>query len=227
MKKSNFFVFTLIIAVMFGSMATAEAKKKVSPPVPPPAQGESIITACMKAMNGQLRIVSAATQCLPSETAIFWNAVGPQGPQGLQGPAGPQGPSGAVATVTISGAVTPAAGNAAVWTFAGPTVSVTTTATQRITGAIQTPLGTTLAGTASFQYDLCYRAAATSNPLMHFGGANSSIGEVTNTTVVPFPAIASIVPGIGTWETGYCLLNSGAVNLDNNDFANGWITITE
>jgi hypothetical protein len=44
---------------------------------------------------------------------------------------------------------------------------------------------------------------------------------------VPFPAMASIVPGIGTWETGYCLLNSGALALDNNDFANGWIIVTE
>jgi hypothetical protein len=228
MKKLILTVFTLVIAVMFGSMSTAEAKKKLPPPVPPPAQGENIITACMKTMNGQLRIVSGtAAQCLPSETAISWNAVGPQGPQGPAGPQGPQGPSGAVATVTISGAVAPVAGSATVWTFAGPTVSVTTTATQRITGAIQAPLGTTLAGTASFKYDLCYRTAGTSTAPMPFGGANSSIGEVTSTTNVPFPATASVVPGVGTWEVGYCLLNSGTVNLDSNDFANGWITVTE
>ena len=222
MKKSLFVVFTLVLAVMFGSMSTAEAKKKLPPPVPPPAQGENIITACMKTVNGQLRIVSAATQCLPSETAISWNAVGPQGPSG---PQGPQGPSGAVATLTVSGAVAPVAGNATAWTFAGPTVSVTTTATQRITGAVQAPLGTTLEDTASFQYDLCYRAGTSA--LTNFGGVNSSFGEVTSASTVPFPAIASIVPSAGTWEAGYCLLNSGAVALDNNDFANGWIIVTE
>ncbi len=227
MKKSNFIVFSLVIAVMFGSMATAEAKKKVPPPVPPPAQGDNIINACMKSVNGQLRIVSAASQCLPSETAISWNAVGPQGPAGPQGPQGPQGPSGAVATATISGAVAPVTANATVWTFAGPTVSVTTTATERITGAIQAPLGTTLAGTATFQYDLCYRASGTTNALLNFGGANSSAGQVTITSPVSFPAMASIVPGAGAWEAGYCLLNSGTVDLDSNDFVNGWIIVTE
>jgi len=227
MKKSNFIVFSLVIAVMFGTMATAEAKKKVPPPVPPPAQGDNIINACMKSVNGQLRIVSAATQCLPSETAISWNAVGPQGPAGPQGPQGAQGPSGAVATGTISGAVAPVVGNATAWTFAGPTVSVTTTATERITGAVQAPLGTTLAGTATFKYDLCYRASGTVTAPVNFGGANSSAGEVTSTTTVPFPAIASVVPGAGTWEAGYCLLNSGTVDLDSNDIANGWIIVTE
>ena len=175
----------------------------------------------MKKNNGQLRIVNAGTNCLPSETAISWNAVGPQGPQGEQGP------SGVVTTGTISGAVGAVAGNSTAWAFAGPTVNATTTATERITGAVQAPLSTTLSGTASFNYDLCYRAAGTSDALTNFGGANSSAGAVINTLAVPFPAIASVVPGSGTWEVGYCLLNSGPVDLDNNGFANGWIIVTE
>ena len=245
MKKSIYIMFILVIAVMFGSMATAEAKKKTPPPVPPPAQGASIITACIKTVNGQLRVVSAAAQCLPSETAISWNAVGPQGAEGPQGPAGPQGiagpqgaegpqgpqgiqgTSGVVGTQTISGVVAAVTGNSTTWVFAGPTQSVTTTATERITGAIQAPLGTTLTGTASFNYDLCFRAATTTNALTSFGGANSSAGEVTSTAVIPFPAMASVVPGVGTWEVGFCVMNSGAVDLDRNGVANGWIIVTE
>ena len=213
MKKSIFTVFTLIFAIMFGSVAMAV--KPVPPPIQPPSQSVDMINACMKKLNGQLRIVSAVTNCRPSETAISWNA------------GGLQGPSGVVTTATISGAVGTVAGNSTAWAFAGPTVSVTTTATERITGAIQAPLGTTLAGIASFSYDLCYRAAGTSNALVNFGGVNSSTAEITNTQVVPIPAISSVVPGSGAWEVGYCLLNSGSVDLDDNGFANGWIIVTE
>jgi hypothetical protein len=221
MKKSIFIVFTMVIAVMFGSMSIAAAKQP--PPIQPPTVTGGIITACMKLVNGQLRIVNAAAQCLPSETAISWNVVGPQGPQG------PQGPSGVVATKTISGLVPAVLGSSAAWVFAGPTVSVTTTATQRITGAVQAPLGTaSLTDVASFKYDLCYRVAGSSNGLTNFGGANSSIGAVMpNTTDVPFPAIASVMPGAGTWDVGYCLSNLGTVALDNNGIANGWVIVTE
>jgi len=66
------------------------------------AQGSGVINACFKVQNGQLRLVSAAGQCLPSEQAITWNQAGVQGPQGeqgepgLQGPQGPQGAQGEV-----------------------------------------------------------------------------------------------------------------------------------
>lgn len=98
------------------------------------AQGNTII-ACYKAQNGQLRLVSAASQCLPSEQAIMWNqngtqgatgatgaagpqgpagiagatgAIGPQGPAGVAGPAGPAGPQGAPGTDGAPGAQGPA-----------------------------------------------------------------------------------------------------------------------
>lgn len=58
------------------------------------AQGSGVINACFKVQNGQLRLVSAAGQCLPSEQAISWNEEGVQGPQGPQGPQGAQGERG-------------------------------------------------------------------------------------------------------------------------------------
>ncbi len=220
MKKSILIGFTLTIVLMFGSVAMAARPA----PTPPPTPSTGVLTACIKKVNGQLRIVSAASQCLPSETAISWNIVGPQGPAG---PAGPQGPSGVVATGIISGPVGTITGGSAVWVFAGPTLTATTTATELITGAVQAPLGTTSTTPASFQYDLCYRTAGSLDPLTSFAGANSSTGQVTSAATVPFPAIGSKMPGAGSWEVGYCILNSGAANLDLNGIANGWVIVTE
>ena len=58
---------------------------------------DQVICGCYKKQNGQLRIVNSPNDCRPSEVAISWNLIGPegpQGPQGEQGPVGPQGPKG-------------------------------------------------------------------------------------------------------------------------------------
>jgi len=200
---------------MFGSAAIAGKPQPPEPPVPPSA---TIIYGCYKQQNGQLRIVSASSQCLPSESPISWNIVGPQGPQG---------PTGVVATSIFSGSIGTI--SASQFIFAGLTENVTTTALQRITGAVQAPLGTTTSGVASFGYDLCYRAAGTSNALINFAGAaDYSNGEVSDTAGrLSFTAAASVVPGAGTWEVGYCLKNSGTIDLNNNDMVNGWVIVTE
>jgi hypothetical protein len=105
---------------------------------------------------------------------------------------------------------------------------MTTTATQRITGAAQAPLGTSLtSANASFFYDLCYGSGST---LTNFSGSSSSQASVSSTAGrVSFTAAASVTPGAGTWQVGYCILNSGAntVLLDNNDIVNGWVVVTE
>ena len=54
----------------------------------------STLQACANNTNGNLRLVSSASDCRTSETAVSWNIVGPTGPQGPQGPIGPQGPAG-------------------------------------------------------------------------------------------------------------------------------------
>jgi|ERR1700675_3683538 len=54
-----------------------------------------VIHGCFETQQGQLRVIDPATQhCLPSETAISWNNIGPQGPAGLAGPPGPPGSGG-------------------------------------------------------------------------------------------------------------------------------------
>src|SRR5262245_26093622 len=71
------------------------------------ASGSGVINGCYKTQNGQLRVVGPGDQCLPSETAISWNEVGPTGAQGAtgdQGPMGLQGPQGAPGATGATGA---------------------------------------------------------------------------------------------------------------------------
>jgi len=57
------------------------------------------------------------------------------------------------------------------YVFIGGTAVVTTTATQRLTGAGVAALGTTSATAADFMYGLCYRASGSANPPVNFVGA--------------------------------------------------------
>lgn len=168
--------------------------------------------------------------------------VGPTGPVGLQGdvgptgqvgstgdvgPAGPQGATGIVATATFNGfAGASIAGSATAWVFAGPTATVTTTASQRITGAALAPLGLASGGPQLAQIDLCYQPSAGGGTVTNFTGGAFAIVQMT-TTRVAIPATASIIPGAGTWKVGFCINNyGGAIALTNNDFINGWVQVT-
>jgi hypothetical protein len=81
------------------------------------------VHACVKAQNGQVRIVAAGDECLPSERALTWSIEGPKGdtgpqgetgprgetgPQGPQGDVGPQGPKGDTGATGPQGEVGPA-----------------------------------------------------------------------------------------------------------------------
>ena len=66
----------------------------------------SLIHACINNRTGLTRIVDASDSCRSQETAVDWNAVGPQGPQGdtgAQGPTGPAGPPGPQGGAGLSG----------------------------------------------------------------------------------------------------------------------------
>lgn len=161
---------------------------------------------------------------------------GPQGIQGVQGPAGatgpagavgPTGPTGIVATGSFGGGIGNIAANATAYVFIGATVNVTTTGNQRLTGAGVAALGTTSATAASFMYGLCYRAAGTANAPTNFVGGLYTIGNMTSTAGrTGWGAAGSLIPGAGTWQVGYCVNNYGAVAVNNNDFSNGWVQVT-
>ncbi len=65
-----------------------------------PCYGQNnVIYACITKSTGQIRIVSAASQCKSNEASISWNIAGQPGPAGPAGPSGPAGPQGPAAGV--------------------------------------------------------------------------------------------------------------------------------
>ncbi len=87
-------VLLLAVGVLGGGVAVAQFTGQAASP---------IIYACVS-KPGNVRVVTEGTACRPDETAISWNAQGPQGPQGQQGPQGdpgPQGPQGAPGDVNV------------------------------------------------------------------------------------------------------------------------------
>jgi hypothetical protein len=155
-------------------------------------------------------------------------AQGPQGIPGAQGPQGvlgPQGPTGVVTIAPFSGFAGTFAGGVNAYVFVGPTVTVTTTAAQKITGSAQAPLAMSAVGKQGFQYGLCYQASTPGAPIIDFAGGNYSIGEITSTRQ-SWAASASATPGAGTWKVGYCILNNLPNAIDHNDYVNGWVMVT-
>jgi hypothetical protein len=212
--------FVLISLIALAVIALSSATMAAQPQ--PPGPSGNVIYGCYNKVNGQMRIVSAEDECRPSEIATSWNEGG-----GQDAPSMPDS-SGGIAISTFSGSIGTVAAHTYQFVFAGPTVIVSTTDAQRISGVAQAPLGASAAGFASFGYDLCYRMIGSSSAPSNFTGNSFSIARVSNTTGrLPFTAAASIVPGAGQWEVGYCVFNGGAIDLDNNDFLNGWIMVTQ
>lgn len=108
-----------------------------------------VIHGCFRTQTGQLRVIDTATQqCLPTETAISWNQVGPQGPQGPVGPQGPPGPSQGSAAYSV---VIPVCGNAAFGTQIVMNGGISGT----FNAPVQAP-GHDSCGTAAFQMALTW-----------------------------------------------------------------------
>ncbi|MBX5481310.1 MAG: hypothetical protein IRZ16_05610 [Myxococcaceae bacterium] len=175
--------------------------------------------------------------------------VGPVGPTGPTGPAGPQGPIGPTGATGLVGApgpsgvktiygvftpVTPSFGAQFQWEFAGaPQQISTTTATQRITGSITAPIalppGST--GTQEADIDLCYQVYSGSSgigPLIPFAGSASQTRGEIDATRRHITASATVAPGVGNWNVGFCVRNLGTLPFTNstNDHMNGWLMVT-
>lgn len=156
---------------------------------------------------------------------------GPTGPAGLAGPpgvtgaTGPTGPTGIVATAAFGGAIANPVTLTGNWAFLGPTATVTVAAGQRLTGSVVAGVGTSTAG-AYVGISVCYRVQ-TGTVVNPFVGSNW-VGSNPLSTITAIPAAGSIVPGANTYVVGACGLNGGFGNvvLDNNDYANGWVQVT-
>lgn len=159
--------------------------------------------------------------------------VGPAGPQGIQGiqgipgivgPQGPIGTPGVVATGIFNGnaGVGPFTGMSS-YGFVGPQATVTVASGQKLTAAAEAPLATT-SGVAAVQFGICYQLGA--GAVTNFAGGAFGIAEI-DTTRTPVAATASISNlAAGTYKVGFCLLQFGAVAINDNDYVNGWVIVT-
>jgi len=163
------------------------------------------------------------------------------GPQGLQGPAGPQGqqgnpgvqgiegppgPTGIVATAAFAGSVGNFAAGATSLSFGTVTTTMTTTVSnQKLTGAASVPLATST-GVSLVDFGLCYRISGGSGPLTAFAGTNLQTATATSSKTMFSTASSVVIPVTGTYEIGFCARNRGTNVLNNNDYVNGFVQLT-
>lgn len=149
-------------------------------------------------------------------------SAGQTGPQGPGGPPGLQGPTGIVTTGRITGFI-PAIGPAeTTWQFLGSQAVVTTAAGQRLSASAMVPLGVTGAP-VTIKLDVCYQPNTAGGTVSPFSGGNYSIVAVTATRTSQ-SVVGTMLPGAGTWRVGACAQT--AATLDNNDFVNGYVQVT-
>ncbi|HLM75186.1 MAG TPA: hypothetical protein VK459_20890, partial [Polyangiaceae bacterium] len=71
---------------------------------------------------------------------------------------------------------------------------------------------------------LCYQSTA-GGSIAYFAGNNFSLVEVS-TTRIPFAAAATVSPLPGSYNVGFCILNSSGSPINDNSFVSGWALVT-
>jgi hypothetical protein len=108
--------------------------------------------------------------------------------------------------------------------FVGNTATVTTTVSQRLTGAAEVPLYSAASASGQhFDFGLCYQPS-TGGTISNFAGTNYSTGDVYPERR-SFAASASAAFGAGTWNVGFCVRNENS-NSMASDWVNGWVQVT-
>ncbi|MFZ5469400.1 MAG: hypothetical protein ACOZIN_08185 [Myxococcota bacterium] len=129
-----------------------------------------------------------------------------------------------VATASFAGIINTIAGNSVTWTFAGPTATVTVASGQRLTAVASALLRKFTAGSQFFDYGICYSSGGT---LTNFAGlSNYLTAEVDNGPRHSYAASATVAPPAGTYSVGFCVRNGGTNPIDDNDYVNGWVQVT-
>ncbi len=83
------------------------------------------------------------------------------------------------------------------------------------------PIGVSTSST-TIRLDICYQPS-TGGALTPFAGGGYSVVAVTSARISQ-AAGGTVVPGAGTWRVGACAMTPAA--LDNNDFVNGFVQVT-
>ncbi len=154
-------------------------------------------------------------------------ADGPAGPKGDPGVAGPAGPSGSsIPVLTFSGAISSIAAGTANYVFAGPTATVVLGSAKKVTATASFPLATRTGTPQFIKYGVCFQLNGDPSPITNFAGPQYSVAKVT-TVRSNFSASYSALLSPGTYKIGACVHNDGPIVIDDNDYVNGWLMITD
>ena len=194
--------------------AAPKAKKTVTA-----KQLEAETAARIKADSALQAAISGLAGGLPDPAGT----PGPQGPAGIPGA---QGLTGIVSTNSFAGPIDDITNLDEIdLSFRGPITTVTVSATQRITATATSALGTT-SGTADMEYNLCYQSVPSGTITQFSQGDFFAVTATPNIT--SFTASQSIVLGVaGDYKVGMCIRNmSTTTAIDNNDWGQGWVLVT-
>ena len=100
-------------------------------------------------------------------------------------------------------------------------MTVATNGTQALTAAATASLGATAPG--DFEASVC-TAQGSGTPTPFNSPADFTVVNA-ETERNSFGAANSFVPGAGTYTVGFCVQNT-TTNLNNNDWATGWVVVT-
>jgi hypothetical protein len=148
---------------------------------------------------------------------------GVQGPQGVKGDTGPEGPSGVIGRVSYVGASSDLPVGSALQ-FVGGTGTITLT--EGTSGIVTTAhvtlhVGDPLTSPQQMTYGVCTQPQA-GGPLTFWGAMSESVTADAHTYTA-----STIVgsPGLGTFQIGFCAINTGAAPILGTGFASGWALI--
>jgi hypothetical protein len=124
---------------------------------------------------------------------------------------------------TTNGAVSSTiAGGAGGYVFAGPVANVSISSSQtRIVAVISAVLGTA-SGTANAQVSLCSQPSG-GGSIVDLAGTNYMGVQVTSNRQTYTVSLTRNNLTAGAYNVGFCVLNSSAVAISNNDYMQGWI----
>ena len=135
--------------------------------------------------------------------------------------------AGAVTEIqNIGGPVGTLPGGSANYVFTNSTTAITLNKAKKVTGVATAMLGLSAGTPAQYiDYGLCYQLVG--NPTIYnFAATIYTTAQVT-TTLHPYAASYSISLSAGTYYIGFGIRNGGPAALNNNDYVNGWIMITD
>jgi hypothetical protein len=193
--------------------------------------------------KGTLRVIDPSTGegCRFYEKPLNWNS---------QGVGGVYAISGAVSNDIGSGASFPA--DNPDWSFEGPTALVTITNMQSMLANVSASLGLQNcfgAGPAcpqakpkvepqfaEFSFGVCFQntvgGGEGGQPVVNMnqftGGNNANFAAASyEFGEQDYTGIGTAAPGAGTYNVGYCVDNYGDSDLDNNNWANGYVEVAD